>query len=169
MAEIEDAKRALLEKSIAEARRLLKEYDGYFAGNETATRVVVIDRVLTALGWDVKDPAQVRLEHRANGNNKVDYVLLSSPGEFLAVVEAKAADSGLKAMYRRHASGYAAEIGARYAVLTNGGRWEAWEMVPQKPRKESIVVEVHLTTGEIAELASSLEKLHREALERGER
>ena len=50
------------------------------AGNETATRALVIDGVLIALGWDIKDPARVRLEYRANGN-KVDYVLLSSSGE----------------------------------------------------------------------------------------
>ena len=80
-------------------------------------------------------------------------------------MESKPADSGPKETDRRQASGYATEIGARYAVLTNGGRWEAWEMVQQKARKESIFVEVHLTTGEIEEIASTLEKLHRDALE----
>ena len=161
---MEDGTGALLEESIKEARRVLTEHHEYLRGNETATRVLVIDGVLTALGWDIKDPAWVRLEHRANGN-KVDYVLVSSAGAFLAVVEAKPADSGPKETDRRQASGYATEIGARYAVLTNGGRWEAWEMVQQKPRRESIVVEVHLTTGEIAEVASTLRKLHRDALE----
>ena len=164
MAETEDRKRAPLEESIAEARKVLKGHDEYLRGNETRTRVLVIDGVLTALGWDIKDPSRVRLEHRANGN-KVDYVLVSSTGAFLAVVEAKAADSGPKETDRRQASGYATEIGARYAVLTNGGRWEAWEMVQQTPRKKSILVEVHLTTGEIAEIASTLGKLHRDALE----
>ena len=146
-----------------EARRVLTTHDEYLRGNEAATRTLVIDGVLTALGWDIKDPARVRLEHRANGN-KVDYVLMSSAGEFLAVVEAKPADTGPKEMDRRQASGYATEIGARYAVLTNGGRWEAWEMVQKKPRKDSIVVEVNLTTGEIAEIASTLGKLHRDVL-----
>ena len=164
MSEMEDKKGALLEKSINEARRVLTEYDKYLRGNETATRALVIDGVLTALGWNIKDPARVRLEHRANGN-KVDYVLVSSAGAFLAVVEAKPADSGPKETDRRQASGYAAEIGARYAVLTNGGRWEAWEMVQRRPRKESMVVEVNLTTGQIAEIASTLRKLHRDALE----
>ena len=129
-----------------------------------ATRALVIDGVLTALDWDIKDPARVRLEHRAN-RNKVDYVLVSSAGAFLAVVEAKPAGSGAKETDRRQASGYATEIGARYAVLTNGGRWEAWEMVQQTPRRQSIFVEVHLTTGKIAEIASTLRKLRREALE----
>ena len=161
---MQDGKGALLEDSIKEARRVLTEHDKYLCGNETATRALVIDGVLTALGWDIKDPARVLLEHRANGN-KVDYVLVSSAGAFLGVVEAKPAGSGPKETDRRQASGYATEIGARYAVLTNGGRWEAWEMVQQKPRRESIVVEVHLGTGEIEEIASTLRKLHRDVLQ----
>ena len=147
---------------------MLKEHHGYLSANETATRVVVIDRILAALGWDVRDPELVRLEHRANGS-KVDYVFLSSPnGSPLAIVEAKAADSGSKDTDRRQASGYATEIGARYAVLTNGGRWEAWDMVQQKPRKDSMFVSVHLTTGEIAEIASDLRSLDRVTLARGD-
>ena len=35
----------------------------------------------------------------------------------------------------------------------------------QKPRRESILVEVHLTTGEIVEIASTLGRLHRNNLE----
>ena len=129
--------------------------------------MLVIDYVLTALGWDTRDPARVWLEHRVNGN-KIDYVLLSSSGDFLAVVEAKPSGSGHKDMYRRQASGYATEIGARYTVLTNGGRWEAWEMVPQKPRKDCILVEVNLATGEISGIAEELEKLHRDVLKEGQ-
>lgn len=157
-------KKSLMDEEIEKARRVLTEHDEYLRGNETATRALVIDKVLTALGWDIEVPGLVRLEHRVNGN-KIDYVLLSTAGEFLAVVEAKAADSGPKDMDRRQASGYATEIGARYAVLTNGGRWEAWDMVQGKPRKEKIIVEVHLTTGKIADIASDLGKLRRDALD----
>ena len=164
MAETEDARRSPLEKSITEARRVLNEHYEYLSGNETATRALVIDVMLTALGWDIKDPARVRLEHRANGQ-RVDYVLLSSSDQFLTVVEAKPPNMVLAEKYRRDASGYATEIGARYAVLTNGARWEGWEMVPQKPRKDSMVVEVHVMTGEIAKVAATLGKLHRDVLE----
>ena len=69
-------------------------------------------------------------------------------------MEAKPADSGPKDADRRQASGYAAEIGARYTVLTNGRRWEAWKIVPGKPRKESVFVEVSLATGDIPKLAA---------------
>ena len=164
MIELGDGAGAWLEESIKEARRVLAKHNGYLRGNETATRTLVIDQVLNGLGWDVKDPTRVRLEHRDNGN-KVDYVLVSSTGAVLAVVEAKPADSGPKDMDRRQASGYAKEIGASYAVLTNGGRWEAWEMVQQKPRRESMLVEVNLTTGEISEIVLTLLKLHRHTLD----
>lgn len=162
MAETEGARRNPLEESITEARRVLNDHHKYLSGNEARTRALVIDEVLTALGWDIKNPVHVWLEHRANGN-KMDYVLRSSD-QFLAVVEAKPADSGPKDTDRRQVSGYATEIGARYAVLTNGGRWEGWEMAQHKPRKESIIVEVHLTTGEIAEIAAKLGKLRRDVL-----
>ena len=163
MAETENARRAQLEESIGEARRVLTEHYEYLSGNETRTRVLVIDGVLSALGWDIKDPARVWLEHRVNGN-KMDYVLRLPSGKFLAVVEAKPEGSGLKDTDRRQASGYALEIGARYTVLTNGGRWEAWKIAPGTPRKESMFVEVNLATGDIPKLAVELERLSQDVL-----
>ena len=159
----QDSRRAQLEEGIEEARRVLTAHNEYLKGNETRTRALVIDDVLTALGWDIKDPARVWLEQRANGS-WMDYVLRSSSGGFLAVVEAKPADSGPKDADRRQASGYAAEIGARYTVLTNGGRWEAWKIVPGTPRKESTFVEVNLATGDIPKLAAELERLSQNVL-----
>ena len=158
-----DSRRAQLEESIEEARRVLTTHHEYLKGNETRTRALVIDDVLTALGWDIKDPARVWLEERANGNY-MDYVLRSASGGFLAVVEAKSADTGPKDSDRRDASGYAGEIGVLYAVLTNGGRWEAWKIVPGTPRKESMFVEVNLATGDIPKLAAELERLSHEVL-----
>ena len=162
-----DSRRAQLEKSIEEARRVLTIHHEYLKGNETRTRALVIDDVLTALGWDIKDPARVWLEHRANGSC-MDYVLRSSSGGFLAVVEAKPSDSSLKDADRRQATGYLAEIGAHYAVLTNGGRWEAWEIVTGTPRRESMFVEVNLATGDIPQLAAELEKLSHDVLSQPE-
>ena len=152
-----------IEETIVEVQRVLSQHGEYLSKNEPRTRALVIDRMLIALGWDIRDPARVLLEHRTNGN-AMDYVLLSANGGFLAVVEAKAAEVGPKDKDRRDASGYAQEIGAQYAVLTNGGRWEAWKMMTSMPRKNNMIVEVHLTTGEVTEIASKLGKLHRDVL-----
>lgn len=157
-----------IRKAVVEARSVLREYGEYLRGNETRTRALVIDRVLGGLGWDVRDPATVWLEHRCNGN-AMDYVLLAENDGCLAVVEAKSADTGPKDKDRRQASGYAQEIGARYAVLTNGLRWEAWKMVPGTPRRKNMIVEVHLTTGEARKVAATLAQLHRKVLDRAER
>lgn len=155
-----------IQQAVVGARSVLEEHGEYLRGNETRTRALVIDQVLGGLGWDIRDPERVWLEHRCNGN-AMDYVLLSGNGHPLAVVEAKPADSGPKDKDRRQASGYAQEIGARYAVLTNGGRWEAWRMVQGTPRRENVFVEVHLTTGEIEQIASTLGKLQRSVLDPG--
>lgn len=169
---------SLLEKGISEARSVLAEHDKYLRGNETRTRTLVIDRVLCALNWDITNSELVLLEQRAPDGSKIDYVLQSSVTASqstssnsryrpLAVVEAKAAGMGLKGGDRRQASGYATEIGAPYAVLTNGRRWEAWSMTgpaERTERSENIIVEVHLETGQLAALASRLGKLHREML-----
>ena len=161
MAAKEHGKDTTLEQRIEAARNVLGEYDDYLRNNETATRTVVIDPVLTALGWDVTKPARVKVEQKFNGN-QIDYLLFANE-RILAVVEAKPVDSSLH-KHRKQASGYASEVGARYAVLTNGGRWEAWEMVTQRPRSEGVFVETNLTTGEVAEIASTLRRLHRDEL-----
>ena len=162
LADVSGGVKVNLEASIVEARRVLQAHYAYLRGNETATRALVIDPLLGGLGWDVRDPERVRLEHRVNGN-KVDYVLVSAAGEFVAVVEAKPADAGTKGKDQRDASGYATEVGAPYAVLTNGGRWEAWGMAGT-PRKDNILFEVNLSTGDVADIAVKLASIAREAL-----
>ena len=163
MADVSDEDNADLEASILEAREVLLTHNAYLRSNETSTRALVIDPVLGGLGWDIRDPECVRLEHRVNGN-KVDYVLVSPVGDFLTVVEAKSADTGTKGKDQRDASGYAAEVGAPYAVLTNGGRWEAWRMAAG-PRKDHILFEVNLTTGDVTDIAAKLAIIRREVLE----
>ena len=148
-----------LEEALTKARQRLWSHDEYLSEDETRTRVVVIDEVLKGLGWDVTDPEQVRLEHRDNGN-KIDYVLKTKESRFLAVVEAKRSKEGPSDAHRRQASGYALELGTKYAVLTNGGRWEAWQVVPEKPRRETMIAEVNITTGDIDQIASQLMSLH---------
>lgn len=138
-------------------------HNEYLRGNEMATRALVIDVVLDGLGWDIRNPERVRLEHRVNGKHQVDYALVSTAGGFLAVVEAKAADAGTQGKHVRDASGYATELGAPYAVLTNGGRWEAWAMAPGR-RRDNILVEVNLTTGDVSEIAAKLSRLSWNAL-----
>ena len=63
--------------------------------SETATRAKLIDPLLTAAGWNLKDRTQVDFEIPVDGYDKepwngiTDYCLFHPSGEVLAVVEAK--------------------------------------------------------------------------------
>ena len=150
--------RAQIEESIAEARRVLTEHDEYLRGNETATRTLVIDGVLTALGWDIKDPARVWLEHRANGNKDgLRSAVVVSPipchrgGEGCGLGAERHSIEGMRL-------DTPTEIGARYRgadkwrSMGSVGDWCTRET--QKGEHRSFTV--NLTTGEIAEIAATL-------------
>ena len=162
--EITDQALDRLLRAIESARTVLSDHSDYVVDNETRTRVLLVDRLLAALDWDIGDPTRVWLEHRANGG-RADYVLLSAPERCLAVVEAKPVNAAHGGRQLRQASGYADALGARYAVLTNGARWEAWEMVPSEPRKDHVIAEVNIRTGDLeTEVAATLSALHRDVL-----
>ena len=42
---------------------------------ETPTQTIVIDPLLEALGWDVRDPDEVQLEYQTVDGKSVDYAL----------------------------------------------------------------------------------------------
>ena len=56
--------------------------------SESSTRYCLIDPLLTALGWDLSDPAQVLTEYNS-GNGRADYALAPGSGPPSLVVEAK--------------------------------------------------------------------------------
>ena len=145
------------------ARQRLFENDKYVGEKETRTRVMIIDRILMRLGWDVADPELVQIEFGSNGST-IDYVLVGKEKEFIGIVEAKRSKEALNSGHRRQASGYAVELGARFAVLTNGARWEAWELNPIGTRRDNMIVEVNITTGELSNIATKMMRIHRRHL-----
>lgn len=156
---------------VRKLRKRLQEHRKYMEPDETRTRVLLIDPMLCALGWDVLDPTRVRLEHRDNGNNgptrnKMDYVLVSGGHALLAVVEAKRLGAWPDDSARRQASGYAVGLGVPYAFLSNGARWEGWEIVRGKKRRETILLGVNVASGAPEEVARKLMRMHCDRLGR---
>ena len=154
-----------LKQAITAARERLAKYDKYIGEKEARTRILIIDEILRGLEWEVTNPDLVQIELGDNGSN-IDYVLLGEEQEYLAVVEAKRSKEGLSGPHRRQASGYATELGTRYVVLTNGIRWESWEMSTGQARRDTMIVEVSITTGDIEKIASQMMPIHREILGR---
>jgi predicted type IV restriction endonuclease len=89
---------------------------------ETPTRTIFIDPILEALCWDVRDPDEVQLEYPTFDGKSVDYALKIN-GKPVLLVEAKALNDALKDVKDvTQTTGYAANDGIVWCILTNGVR-----------------------------------------------
>ncbi len=115
---------------------------------ETPTRTIVIDPLLEALGWDVRDPDEVQLEHPTVDGKSVDYALKLNRKPVL-LVEAKALDdllNDVKAITQ--VVGYAANEGIVWCILTNGIKWRIYRSVEKCLAPDKLMFEVSLDTKE---------------------
>ena len=101
--------------------------------NEIRTRTALIDPLLTALGWDVSDPALVTPEYSVGGG-RADYALNGSDSIPAAIVEAKRLGHALNDDERMQMLNYANARGVRYAAVTDGEVWEFYEVFTQTPQ-----------------------------------
>ncbi len=78
-----------IRRAVRDARENIKSRRNLLENSEAQTRIVLIDPVLRAVGWDTSNPAMVRSEYGANGG-RADYALLNPETESpLIIVEAK--------------------------------------------------------------------------------
>ena len=111
---------------------------------ETPTRTIVIDPLLDALGWDVRDPDEVQLEYPTVDGKSVDYALKINRKPVL-LVEAKALDDPLdNVKSTAQVVGYAANDGIAWCVLTNGIKWKVYRSIEECPAPEKLMFEVSL-------------------------
>ena len=106
-------------------RESAASYESTLRKNEAATRAVLVDPVLRALGWDIANPFKVEVETPGSfGTSKVsaDYALKAN-GDVVAVIEAKKLGSDL-APFHHQLVQYGFSFGINRLFLTNGLRWE---------------------------------------------
>ena len=130
-------------KVIETIRERIKAHGDSVQKNETRTRQVLIDPLLTVLGWDVTDPAQVTLEY-ASGNGRADYALLG-PKRPVAVVEAKRLEQQLDAKHSMQVLNYANGQGIKYMVVTNGDEWRMYDVFKQAPLPERVLMSLKIS------------------------
>lgn len=110
-------------------RKKIADNQTYLSGNETVTRVLLIDPVLEVLGWDVRNPDFVELEYEpaASKRSAADYVL-KNRDKNIAIVEAKKLRTNIGHLdHREQADGYARYAGVKFFVLTDGANWLLYE------------------------------------------
>jgi predicted type IV restriction endonuclease len=105
----------------------IEKHSGTRRLHESATRASLIDPILEALAWDVRDVDEVQLEFRPRRrDNPVDYAMFDA-GSPKLFVEAKALGSNLDD--RRWAAqvlGYATVAGVPWVALTDGREWRIY-------------------------------------------
>ena len=135
-----------LMRVIETLKQRIEHHGGAIGSNEIRTRTALVDPLLNALGWDTTDPAMVIPEYAAGGG-VADYALLKvMPDEnapVIAFIEAKRLHEPLES-HRAQMLTYANMSGVKYAGLTNGDRWELYEVFKEAPLHERRIVDVSL-------------------------
>ena len=131
----------------------IRNHRPYVAGHETRTRMLLIDPLLCALGWDVLDPEVVQIE-APNEAGSPDYVLKIG-GKPRVVVEAKALGKLKVAATVAQVAAYIFQPSLRtatVAVLTDGVSWR----VHDKGKLTKATRIVKITDGDAYKVALDL-------------
>lgn len=163
-----------MNKLLQQIETVRSKLDGWrrMSLKESQTRITVIDPVLEALGWDVRDPDEVEHEYPTVDNKSVDYALKINRKTVL-LVEAKPLDDSLSDVKAvTQVVGYAANDGIDWCVLTNGITWKVYKSSEKCPAPEKLMYEVTIgsrsTEGvPVRQLAEQLWRLSREEMAKG--
>lgn len=132
-----------LQSVIEKLQVMIKTHCKYLSKNETRTRQVLIDPLLRELGWDVSDPEAVELEYRV-GQQRADYALIFN-GRRVALIEAKRLGSDLEYDEIMQVLNYANRDGIDYIIVTNGDRWEMYEVFRPAALEERLLMKLELS------------------------
>ena len=130
--------------------------------SETRTRMVLVDPLLCALGWDTRNPELVEAEYPVR-RGRVDYALLGDGTTPVAVVEAKRLGEPLDEHLNQMLS-YANELGIPKAAITDGNRWQLYEVFKQAPIQERVILRVRVADEQPVQCAMRLLALWRRSL-----
>ena len=144
----------------------IREHGATLRENETRTRMALIDPLLTALGWDVSDPAVVTPEYSVSGR-WADYALLRPDGEPAATIEAKKLGESL-ASHRMQMLNYSNASGVEYAGLTDGDHWELYEVFQRGQLEDRRILDVSIAGMPAHEVALKMLLLWRPNLASGQ-
>ncbi len=139
---------------------------------EYPTRTIFIDPLLIALGWDVRDPDEVELEHPTVDGKSVDYAMKVNRKVALHLEAKQLGDplDDVKAITQ--VVGYAANDGIEWCVLTNGVRYKVYKASEKASAPDKLLFEVSIDPADangmpIEEVARQFGRLSRESLAKG--
>ena len=184
-----------IEKAIELIRHRVRENREYFESREERTRHGLIDPMLRALGWDLSDPAQVKVEYDPFADKRDGKRLYPDYAFFrdgpngnempVMIVEAKVITRGDIRSFLKELEGTLSDFDAKdyeqlenytprrmkegYQVLTNGSYWDIYSLTPPraplKRRKEGRPTYFSILDDYLPECVEQLEALHRSNLQ----
>lgn len=114
----------------------------------------MIDPLLRSLGWDLEDLSQVIPEYSA-GKGKTDYACFGG-GQYPALhVEAKSLGTNLRQGIEQSVN-YCIQTGAKYFAVTDGQKWEVYDVKGQGPLEQNKVISFDMVSTPDNELAMKL-------------
>ncbi len=163
-----------MSKLIAVIQQLQSKLERFRADGlkETPTRTIFVDPLLDALGWDVRDPDEVQLEYPTIDGKSVDYALKLNRKAVL-LVEAKGMNDSLGDVKDiTQTTGYAANDGIVWCILTNGVRWRVYSSMEKCPAPEKLMFEVSfhpkdLEGVSLEQVAQKFQRFSRDSMARG--
>lgn len=152
-----------IELALASIREQISRYQSGDI-NEQNTRAILIEPLLSALGWNLLDLSEVHREYRhQSSDNPVDYALLDQ-GEPCLFVEAKALGRNLdERKWNGQVIGYASVAGVQWVVLTDGNEYRVFNAHAGVPVEEKLFSIVHVTD-ESSQTTSTLRLLSPDGL-----
>jgi predicted type IV restriction endonuclease len=148
------------------ARQFREQYRERGLGEEN-TKASLIEPLLEALGWNIRDPDEVYREFRPNPkDNPVDYCLRLQRDNRL-LIEAKGLGEDMRD--RRWAAqtlGYATMAGAKWCVLTDGDEYLIYNATAAVDADGKLFCRVKLSEGRVEEAAMVLGRMSRSNVEK---
>ncbi len=139
---------------------------------EYPTRTIFIDPLLTALGWDVRDPDEVELEHPTVDGKSVDYAMKVNRKVVLHVEAKQVGDPLDDVKSITQVVGYAANDGIEWCVLTNGVRYKVYKASEKASAPDKLLFEVSIDPSDanglsVEEIARQFDRLSRDSMAKG--
>jgi len=140
--------------------------------NEYQTRIIFVDPLLEALGWDVRDPDEVELEYLTIDRKFVDYALKINREPVLFIEAKKLNDPLTDIESITQVVDYATSAGVEWCILTNGVTYKLYYITEKAKAPENLLLEISLDPKEtedmkIQQVAGQFACLSRDAMDKG--
>ena len=134
-----------LDPTLSSIRQQIARYESEGI-NEQNTRAVLIEPLLSALGWNLLDLHEVHREYRHQpSDNPVDYALLDQ-GKPILFFEAKSLGRKLdERKWNAQVIGYASVAGVQWVVLTDGNEYRIFNAHASVPVEDKLLCTFRLS------------------------